>query len=235
MQITWLGQAGLMFESRGKILLVDPYLSDSVSAIQPSKHRKMPPNDEFLQIHPDYILLTHDHADHTDEETLSHYLCRDENITVLASGNAWQRVSKFGGRCNYVLFNRGTTWTEKEFKWKAIYAEHSDACAIGSVITAEGKNFYVTGDTLYNEKIFPEVQSTKIYAVFLPINGEGNNMNAADAEKFVSRIGAKFSVPIHFGMFDNVSPACFKSKNKIVPDIYQPIRFKISEESLIKK
>ena len=79
------------------------------------------------------------------------------------------------------------------------------------------------------------MQSTKIYAVFLPINGEGNNMNAADAEKFVSRIGAKFSVPIHFGMFDNVSPACFKSKNKIVPDIYQPIRFKISEESLIKK
>ena len=39
-----------------------------------------------------------------------------------------------------------------------------------------------------------------IDAVFVPINGVGNNMNAFDAVRFVERIGAKHAVPLHFGM-----------------------------------
>ncbi len=35
MKITWLGQAGLLFESNGIKLIVDPYLSDSVEKINP--------------------------------------------------------------------------------------------------------------------------------------------------------------------------------------------------------
>ena len=35
MKITWLGQAGLMFETDGKIIMIDPYLSDSVKEIEP--------------------------------------------------------------------------------------------------------------------------------------------------------------------------------------------------------
>ena len=35
MKITWLGQAGLLFETNGKTILIDPYLSDSVAQIEP--------------------------------------------------------------------------------------------------------------------------------------------------------------------------------------------------------
>ena len=46
----------------------------------------------FLQIEPDIILLTHNHLDYTDPETLCHYLSKESEVTVLASGNAWQNV-----------------------------------------------------------------------------------------------------------------------------------------------
>lgn len=35
MRITWLGQAGLLFETGGLKIVVDPYLSDSVAKLQP--------------------------------------------------------------------------------------------------------------------------------------------------------------------------------------------------------
>ena len=35
MKITWLGQAGLLFETNGVTIIVDPYLSDSVKEINP--------------------------------------------------------------------------------------------------------------------------------------------------------------------------------------------------------
>ena len=35
MKIKWIGQAGLLIEADGKIILVDPYLSNSVEAINP--------------------------------------------------------------------------------------------------------------------------------------------------------------------------------------------------------
>ena len=98
MKITWLGQAGLLMETCGKTIIVDPYLSNSVAKIQPHNERRVAVDTRFLKIQPDIILLTHNHIDHTDPETLCHYLSKDSEITVLASGNAWQNVRKtFGG------------------------------------------------------------------------------------------------------------------------------------------
>jgi len=57
--------------------------------------------------------------------------------------------------------------------------------------------------------------------VFLPVNGKGNNMNAVDAAKFASEIGARLAVPIHFGMLDDVDPKCFVYENVLIPEIYK--------------
>jgi L-ascorbate metabolism protein UlaG (beta-lactamase superfamily) len=40
-------------------------------------------------------------------------------------------------------------------------------------------------------------------AVFLPIIGVRNNMNAEDAAVFAKRTGAKYAVPFHVGTFDH--------------------------------
>ena len=223
MEITFLGQAGLMFETQSKIILIDPYLSNSVAKYQPQNQRRVAVDDRFLKIKPDIVVCTHNHLDHTDKETLCHYLTKDSNALVLAPASAWQEVRKFGGNNNYVTFNNGTIWTEQFTTFRAVKAEHSDEYAIGVIISVEGKNYYITGDTLYSEKVFESLPNMCFEAVFLPVNGTGNNMNFIDAKKFAERVNAKFIVPIHTGMFDELDASKLQVENKIVPKIYSKI------------
>ena len=225
MKITWLGQAGLMMETDGKIILIDPYLSDNVKNFEPNNYRRVPVDEHFLQIKPDVIVITHNHLDHLDKETLKFYLTEEASCLVLCPNGGWQEVRKFGGKSNYVLFNTGTTWTEGGIVFRAVKAEHSDHFAIGVIITAEGKNYYITGDTLYNEDVFASLPDMPLEAVFLPINGLGNNMNPVEAADFAKRTGAKFAVPFHVGMFDTIDPNTFVADNAIIPEIYRQINF----------
>lgn len=225
MKVTWLGQAGLLLEMAGKVIMVDPYLSDSVEKIEPHNKRRVPVEQTLFEIKPDIIVLTHNHLDHTDPETLVHYLGEETEVCVLASYAAWQNVRKIGGlKNNYVMFNRGTIWTEGGIVFRAVMAEHSDDYAIGVVISAEGKTLYITGDTLYHEGIFADLPQEIDY-VFLPINGRGNNMNMVDAAHFCEKIGA-IAIPIHCGLFDDLDMNCFPYENKIVPKFYQEIPLK---------
>ncbi len=225
MKITWLGQAGLLIEAEGKKIIVDPYLSNSVEKVEPKNKRRLPIDENFLKIMPNVLILTHNHLDHTDPETLPHYLKNDGPITVLASGNAWSEVRKFGGAHNYVCFNRHTEWSEGNIRFIAVYAEHSDDKAIGVIIEAEGKRIYITGDTLYNTKVIGDVFALgKIDILFLPINGVGNNMNLRDAKRFCERISPRLAVPMHFGLFDDLKGEDFEYEPKSVPQIYKEIK-----------
>jgi len=106
MKVTWLGQAGLLFEINGIKIIVDPYLSDSVEKVEPHNKRRVAVDESFLKIEPDIIILTHNHLDHTDPQTLEHYLNDNSGVLVLASQNSWQNVRSFKGNNNFVLFNR---------------------------------------------------------------------------------------------------------------------------------
>lgn len=223
MKVTWLGQAGLLFETDNKIIIVDPYLSDSVEKIEPQNKRRVPVDKSFFDIKPDIIVLTHNHLDHTDPDTLKHFITQDGNMTILASGNAWNTVrARFGGNNNYVMFNRHSEWTEGNIKFSAVKAEHSDEHAIGFIMESEGKRYYVTGDTLYNTDIFSDLPEGIDY-VFLPVNGRGNNMNMEDGKHFCQRIGAK-AIPLHCGLFDDLDMNKFGYENKVIPEFYKEIK-----------
>lgn len=222
MKVTWLGQAGLLFNFAGVNVMIDPYLSNSVAKVNQRNERRYPVDVRFFDIRPDVLILTHNHLDHTDPETLERLLGKHSGICVLASYNAWQQARQYGGEHNYVSFNRGSIWTEKGIRFEAVYAEHSDDFAIGVVITYQGKNYYVAGDTLYSKYILKELPQ-QIEIAFLPVNGVGNNMNMTDAAQFAKEIGAKKVVPIHFGLFDNLNPKEMACKNKVIPQIYEEI------------
>ena len=222
MKCIWLGQAGLLFDFDGFKIMIDPYLSDSVAAVNPANKRRVAVANEFFNVKPDVLILTHDHLDHTDPETLVHYLKKDSKVLVLASGNAYVHARKqFGGENNYVLFNRLTRWTEGNIRFLAVRAEHSDDHAIGVILESEGKTLYITGDTLYNDAIFADLPE-KIDYVFLPVNGRGNNMNMEDGARFCEKIGAK-AVPLHWGLFDSLDGKDFPYDNKSVPQFYEEI------------
>lgn len=221
-KITWLGQAGLLFEHHEYKLMIDPYLSDSVKEINPNNYRRKPVDESLFDIKPDMMIFTHNHLDHYDPETVERFITKDSAMTVLAPSSVWSEVRKTGGNNNYVLFNRHTQWSEGGLVFTAVKAEHSDPTPIGVIIDDGEKKYYVTGDTLYNEEIFADIPDD-IYAVFLPVNGVGNNMNMIDAARFAKRVGAEKVVPIHTGMFDELDANAFECKNKVVPKIYEKV------------
>lgn len=227
MKITWLGQAGLLFEIKGKLILIDPYLSDSVSKDNPKNQRRVPVDTQFLKLEPDMIICTHDHKDHLDPETMAYYLQQQKAISFLCPQKAWEHIRELGRDMdhNYILFDRHTEWTEFGIRFRAVKAQHSDVSAIGVLIEAEEKCLYVTGDTLYHREIFGDLPE-KIDAIFLPVNGVGNNMNFTDAARFAARINAKNVVPIHWGLFDSLDVEQFSCENRVIPQIYHEIELK---------
>lgn len=224
MKITWLGQAGLLFEKDGFTVLVDPYLSDSCFKANPKSYRRTPIDESYLEIVPDMLILTHNHLDHLDPDTLPHYLGREGKITVLASENGWHEARKYGNGHNYVMMHPGTEWTEGGITVIAVPAEHSELTAIGVIIDDGEKKYYVTGDTLYSTRVLTAIPCG-IHAVFLPINGVGNNMNAVDAARFARAVGAKITVPVHYGMFDELGPAVPGAENVKILTPYEAEEF----------
>ena len=224
MKITWITQAGLLIETGGLTVMIDPYLSDSVGAIE-GKHRRMPVDEKLFDLCPDVMVFTHDHLDHYDPETAPRFLGKKEKgMIVLSPPSCWQKARAFGAPHNYVRFRAGTEWTEKGVTIAAVPAEHSDPDAIGVVIYAENKCLYVTGDTLYSRRV-TEALPEHIDVVFLPVNGVGNNMNMQDAARFAKTIGAKQAVPVHYGLFDDLEPKDFAFENKVSLNAYEPVEF----------
>lgn len=222
MKITWLGQAGLLFETDTLTIMIDPYLSDSVAKAEPHNVRRVAVDERFFEVRPDVMIFTHNHLDHYDPETAPRFITEQSRVTVLAPVSAYREALKLGGCNNYVRFDRHTEWTQGGVRFTAVKAVHSDPDAIGVLIEAEGKTYYITGDTLYNSDIFADLPES-IDAIFLPINGVGNNMNMEDAARFAARSGAKQVVPLHVGLFDSLSAADFDCPNKVVPAFYKEI------------
>ena len=224
MKITWITQAGLLIETKDLTVMIDPYLSDSVGAVE-GKHRRIPADEKLFDITPDVMVFTHDHLDHYDPETAMRFLGKKEKgMVVLSPHSCWQKARAFGAPHNYVRFQPGTEWTEKGVTFAAVPAEHSDPWAIGVVIWAEGKCLYVTGDTLYSRRVTKALPE-QIDAVFLPVNGVGNNMNMQDAARFAKDIGAKQAVPLHYGLLDDLDPGDFAFENKVILSAYVPAQF----------
>ena len=141
MKITYIGQAGLIFETNGFTIMIDPYLSNSVEKINPASYRRVPVDERFFAVKPDVMIFTHAHLDHYDRETAEQFLLPNRGITVLAPKSVWDDVRSFGRSHNYVMFNRHTRWTENGITFTAVKAEHSDLYAIG-VIIDDGQKKY---------------------------------------------------------------------------------------------
>mgnify|MGYP003425458298 CR=1 FL=1 len=72
MKVTWLGQAGLLFENENLKIMVDPYLSDSLSSKGESFKRRLFIDEKYFETSPNVILITHAHEDHLNMETLTY-------------------------------------------------------------------------------------------------------------------------------------------------------------------
>ena len=93
MKITWLGQAGFLFETEKICIMIDPYLSNSVEKRNPQSYRRVPVNEALFALKPDVMIFTHNHLDHYDPETVSRYISTTSNVVVLAPHSVLLHVS----------------------------------------------------------------------------------------------------------------------------------------------
>lgn len=227
MQVTWLTHAGLIFKNERITVLVDPYLSDSLSERSEKYRRRIPVDESFFDVAPDVILITHSHPDHLDRATLDRFLCRaDKEVTVLAGGGAYDKLVQMGYPHNIVLLSPHSVWSEGGVTFYSVKAEHGREDAVGFILDDAEKTYYISGDTVYNFDVIDDcldlVEDGVDYA-FLPIGGKGNGMNAKDAADFAYEIGAKCAVPIHYGLFDSVDPDDFDFDDRMILAPYESV------------
>lgn len=198
MKIRFLGQSGYVLKSGNTEIIIDPYLSDSVNRAA-GRPRALPVPISPEDIRCNAVICTHNHLDHLDPDTV---LKINENQFYITTNEGKTELRRLG-RTNVKALNTGESITVGDFNITAVFADHTVE-AFGLIVRAEGKTFYFSGDTLFNERLF-EVANYKPDYTFICINGRLGNMNVKEALITAEKIGAEINIPNHYDMFESNS------------------------------
>ncbi len=220
----WLGQASVVLRAASTTVYIDPFFSEYPSRLVPPLFtpENAPPAD--------YVLCTHEHADHFDPQTLPGMaqaspsarfvvpLSIVEQATAL--GIAARRI--FGAQPGEVLHLGpitvfsvpachglkappalyGFDLVEREGKHLYPY--------LGYILEIGGVRIYHAGDTIIYDGLVQQLREQEIDVAFLPINGRSyfreqqeivGNMDEREAADLAAAAGVKLLVPIHYDMF----------------------------------
>jgi len=231
-RIWWLGQSGYLIQWEGKHLLIDPYLSDSLThkyAKTDKPHVRLtelvidPRKLDFI----DVATSSHNHTDHLDGETL--IPLREVNPQmqlIIPEANREFVANRIKADINYPIgLNDGEEVTVGPFRFHGIPAAHNELerdaqgkCKfMGYVIQFGSWSIYHSGDTLWREEILEALKVFKIDLALLPINGNkperrvAGNLHAKEAVEMAKSIQASMLFPCHYDMFafNTADPAEF--------------------------
>ena len=212
----WLGQSGFLVQWRGYHLLLDPYLSDSLTkkyAATDKPHIRMtarvvdPSRLDFI----DLVTSSHNHTDHLDAETLRPLLhVNPELKIIIPEANREFVAERLGFDPQLPLGLRdGTSIEVGEFKVSAVPAAHEELGPgyLGYVVRFGPWTVYHSGDTLLYDGMAERLRQFHIDVALLPINGRAperrvaGNLNAREAAELARAIGARVVIPCHYEMF----------------------------------
>jgi L-ascorbate metabolism protein UlaG (beta-lactamase superfamily) len=195
LKLTYLGHAGVIVESDGHRIAIDPFLSGNPLAV-------MKPDE--VQV--DTILLTHGHSDHiADAEAIA----RSQNALIIAPVEVAEYFGKKGLKVHPM--NLGGSYSFPFGTVKMTLAFHSSSIETpegtlyggnpaGYLLTMGDRTLYHAGDTA----LFGDMQwigkLNTIDLALLPI-GDNFTMGPEDAVIAAEWIGAKRVVPIHYNTF----------------------------------
>ena len=194
MKITWIGQSGYIIKTENCKIIIDPYLSDVVNTVANSPRLvKAPIRPE--EIKADAVICTHNHLDHLDIDAVA-LMPKDTYFITTAEGK--EKLISLGQE-NVSVIEVGESIVVGDIEITAVFAKHT-VDAFGVILKSENKTLYFSGDTLFDEKLFCLAEYMPDYT-FICINGKLGNMNVDEALITAEKIGAKFNVPNHYGMF----------------------------------
>ena len=218
----WLGQSGYLLQWKGKRVLIDPYLSDSLTkkyAATDKPHIRM----SELAIEPGLlkgitiVTSSHNHTDHLDAETLIPVLNNNPGIKfVIPEANREFVSARVMCEKDFPLgLNDGRSLVIDEFTIHGIPAahneierdEHGNCKCMGYVIGFNGHAIYHSGDTLWYGEMVDLLKPFNVEVAILPINGNkperkvSGNLDCREAAILGKEIGAKKVIPCHYDLF----------------------------------
>ncbi len=229
LHVWWLGQSGFLLKQNDAWLLLDPYLSDSLTAKYAATdkphvrmtERCIPPERlGFVKV----VTSSHQHTDHFDEATLLP-LARASNgvrliLPTAVEIDARRRLGA-DARVEYVPLDDAREMELEGWRVTGIAAAHNlverdelGRCKfLGFIIRRHGFVIYHSGDTLLHPGLQPVLAEARCDLMLLPINGNrperrvAGNMNGSEAAGLAFACGAHLVVPHHFEMFEfNTEP-----------------------------
>jgi len=207
--ISWIGQAGFILKtSQGKLIAIDPYLSDCVYRLLKDIHglgfkRLMPALFNPEEIAFDYIFCSHEHPDHLDIDSVNAFLSNGKT-KLLGNEASIEMVKKINSSGNQLLtLKRGDVMQCEEFKLYVTDADHGEEAkeALGFVFDLGFVKVYFSGDTCYNKNALKKVIDLKPEVALLPINGAFGNLDARAASHLAADLGSRLCIPCHFWTF----------------------------------
>ncbi len=222
-KVWWLGQSGFLIKWRGKHLLLDPYLSDSLTLKY--QHTEKPHTRmSELVIDPavfnfiDIVTSSHNHTDHLDAETLVPVLKNNAKIKfIIPEANRDFVVDRI--KCEHdfpIGLNEGNSFEHAGFKITGVPSAHNtvernekgECKFMGFVVQFGEYVVYHSGDTIWFDGLEEILIRFKVDIAFLPINGNkperkvAGNLNPEEAAKLGKAIDAKLVIPHHYHLFE---------------------------------
>ena len=214
----WLGQIGFLIKSpAGKLVVVDPYLSNSCKALGDELGFNLdrlvpPPLPPAELVGVDLYAMTHSHGDHLDPETLAGYRAAGGTGPYLAPADTVEKLQSLGVPADQISL----TWPNKvhrvgDLQIRATFAiplGSDDLTHVGYLIGVEqGPTVYITGDTAYHEILVAAVSPHKPDILATVINPAFRNMGPAEAARLAKLLDVRVVIPCHYDLFpDNSLP-----------------------------
>lgn len=199
LKITFFKHASLLIEYAGKMIFVDPVSGYADFEQQPKA---------------DFILITHEHADHFDVKAIAAVETNDTKI--IANPNCQKMLNK-----GKAMKNGDLLQIASDIKLEAVPAYnttpgrekfHPKGRDNGYILTVGGTRIYIAGDT----EDIPEMKHIKdIDIAFLPVN-QPYTMTPEQAVKAAQMVQPRILYPYHYGETDiNKVKDGLKGYNKI--------------------
>lgn len=220
--VTWVNHSTFIITIGGKTILTDPIWSKRASPLKEMGPKRKHPPQPLLEVIPkiDFVIISHDHYDHLDQETVKkiHKLHPDA-IWLVPLGV--KKIIQDFFECAQIYELKW--WQSESFgdlTFTAVPAQHFSGRGIcdknhtlwmGCVVEQKlGKKFYFVGDTGYNPFDFKEIgtQFGEIDLGLIPIGTytpvrfmRPVHINPKEAVMIHQEIHSKLSVGGHWKTF----------------------------------
>ncbi len=200
----FLGQSGFLLKSAGITAVIDPYLSDSVANVSPWLTRRYPAPIEPAALKVDIYIVTHNHLDHLDPETIEQYRYKDQTVFV-GPRFVCRKLRSLGVRDSQIVkIDVGESQQIGRMKLTGIYTVPNEPNVIDTagyhIKFDNGRSVYHTSDTALSPLLLEAVHHAEV-GLFC-INGKWGNLSIEDAVKLTQKVNPIFAIPHHYDVME---------------------------------